>query len=153
MKICKGGLDRIDIHRGHLTANISKVYSAVSVHKKDHAGIDRAQLSPDGLVNLVLTVDVGWIIKIKENQEHLIERVLVYSQSVESGVDFLFVLIAPKQKIVDGVVVLEEDFLLNRVLLEDFHLQQADDILDRHGVERRQVFAVVVDDEVVVDCI
>ena len=153
MKICKGRLDCADIHRRHLTANVSEVNSAVSIYKKDHAGIDRTQLSTDGLVDFVLAVDICRIIEIEEDQEHFIEWVLVHPQTVEGGIDLLLILITAKQKIVDGVVVLEEDFLLNRVLLKDFHLQQADDIFDRHGVEGCQVLSVVMDDQVVVDCI
>lgn len=153
MKICKGRLDRVDIHRRHLTANISEVNSAVSIYKKDHAGIDRTQLSTDGLVDFVLAVDICRVIEIEEDQKHLVKRVLIYSQTVEGGIDLLAILITPKQKIMDDVVVLEEDFLLNRVLLKDFHLQQADDILDRHGVEGCQVLSVVMDNQVVVDCI
>ena len=123
---------------------------AVAVHEVHDAWIGCPQAPTQGLQQLVDEVDIDGVDYAHAYEQRLVQGVPIDAEQRKRGVYALVRAEAIEQQVVHGVVVLVEELLLDGVLLQDFHLQQAHDVLDGHGVERRELAVSVMDDEVVV---
>ena len=123
---------------------------AVTIDEVHHTRIESTELSPNGLMDFILTVDICWVDHIDMDKERLVEWVLINPQKCKRAIDFAFRGIPSKQQVMNCVVVLKEYFLFDSVLFENLHLEKADYVLDRHGIKRGQADAKVMDNQVVI---
>jgi hypothetical protein len=146
-------LDEVEVEPRERAAEVVEEHEAVVVHKVDDSGVRGANSAPDGLLKFIQAVDVRAVHKAHMDKEHLVEGKLVDAQDGEGGVDPLGRFVSLEEQVVDRVVVLDEELLFDRVLLEDLHLEEPDDVLYGHGVERGELHVGFVHEQVIVDAI